>query len=43
MPEIAAMQETMKQMNDKYAGEMKTMEDEFQKKYNRLYRSAGFK
>lgn len=33
MPEIAAMQETMKQMNDKYAGEMKTMEDEFQKKY----------
>ena len=27
------MQETMKQMNDKYAGEMKTMEDEFQKKY----------
>ena len=23
----------MKQMNDKYAGEMKTMEDEFQKKY----------
>ena len=33
MPEITAMQETMKQMNDKYAGEMKTMEDEFQKKY----------
>ena len=33
MPEIAAMQETMKQMNDKYAGEMKTMEDEFKKKY----------
>ena len=32
MPEITAMQETMKQMNDKYAGEMKTMEDEFQKK-----------
>ncbi len=34
MPEITAMQETMKQMNDrsKYAGEMKTMEDEFQKR-----------
>ena len=30
---MMAMQETMKQMNDKYAGEMKTMEDEFQKKY----------
>ena len=27
------MQETMKQMNDKYMSEMKTMEDEFQKKY----------
>lgn len=34
MPELTAMQETMKQMNDKYAGEMKTMEDEFQKKYS---------
>ena len=33
MPELTAMQETMKQMNDKYAGEMKTMEDEWQKKY----------
>ena len=33
MPEITAMQETMKQMNDKYMSEMKTMEDEFQKKY----------
>ena len=33
MPEITAMQETLKQMNDKYAGEMKTMEDEWQKKY----------
>ena len=30
---MMAMPETMKQMNDKYAGEMKTMEDEFQKKY----------
>ena len=27
------MQETLKQMNDKYMGEMKTMEDEYQKKY----------
>lgn len=34
MPEVAAMQETMKQMNDKYAAEMKTMEDEYQKKYS---------
>ena len=34
MPELTAMQETMKQMNDKYAGEMKTMEDEYQKKYS---------
>lgn len=33
MPEINAMQETLKQMNDKYMGEMKTMEDEYQKKY----------
>lgn len=33
MPEITAMQETLKQMNDKYMGEMKTMEDEYQKKY----------
>ena len=33
MPELTAMQETMKQMNDKYAGEMKTMEDEWQKKH----------
>ena len=33
MPELNAMQETLKQMNDKYVGEMKTMEDEYQKKY----------
>ena len=33
MPEVTAMQETLKQMNDKYMGEMKTMEDEYQKKY----------
>ena len=29
MPEVTAMQETLKQMNDKYMGEMKTMEDEY--------------
>lgn len=34
MPELTSMQEQMKQMNDKYAGEMKTMEEEFRKKYD---------
>ncbi len=34
MPELTAMQESLKQMNDKYAAEMKTMEDEYQKKYS---------
>ncbi len=34
MPELTAMQETLKQMNDKYAAEMKTMEDEWNKKYS---------
>lgn len=34
MPELTSMQETLKQMNDKYAAEMKTMEDEYQKKYS---------
>ncbi|MCL3850676.1 MULTISPECIES: OmpH family outer membrane protein [Parabacteroides] len=33
MPEVTAMQETLKQMNDKYMGEMKTMQDEYEKKY----------
>ncbi len=34
MPELTAMQESLKQMNDKYTAEMKTMEDEYQKKYS---------
>lgn len=33
MPEVTAMQETLKQMNDKYMGEMQTMEEEYKKKY----------
>ncbi|MCD8267313.1 MAG: OmpH family outer membrane protein [Parabacteroides sp.] len=33
MPEVTALQETMKQMNDEYMGEMKIIQDEYDKKY----------